>query len=951
MHEQLDYLKSNQTLSSLNTGPRSWLTSFVDAADQIDASLKDESSPTHHDLMEAVTGRQDILGLSFSKLSPTETERSSILLERWFEMTRQRPPERWFETKRQAPPDRDLVADFFNRLGFDVVEAESRPDGTFSLRTKPLRDRALCPSYAFGSVANGRYDLVFNWSAPAREPIIQAVDNSDLNTHTIVLHFGNLSRSDRNWLRRWSIEQAAPFIAIDATLVLYLASVSEGALGAMFRCTLPFTYTEPFFTAPGLVPPESFFGRKSELNNIKATHGSCFVYGGRQLGKTALLHAVRADFHDPGASHLATYVDLKYQDIGYARDADDIWQVLWREFSQLGIVDPNTPKPRGRNSFANAVVSSVNGWLDTHEDGRILLLLDEADFFLASDLKADFRVSTRLKGLMEDKNRRFKVVFCGLHNVLRNTERANHPLAHLGEPICVGPLLSNGDLEQARALIQGTLTSVGYQFETDNLITKILVWTNYYPSLIQEYGQALLRHLRQAPNRGFPDVVTADDIQSVWAHDQLRDHIRNRFSLTLKLDERYLVIAYAMAFDLQEASDKLVLGLSNNEILKLAQEFWPEGFDIPKREFGTLLREMCGLGILRRRGDSDAGRYVFRNPNVLRLLGDAHTILDVLGEKRELPDIFQASAFHAPYSGAGNESTRRGPLTYEQEALLKRGGRIAVLCGTPAANLAEVSEFLQGRMKELMEEDHLKQLELNMEANALASALNRLRPPEGDTYICMVDKTELWNLRWLERTADALRKAKRGRNMRVVFQADPSQLWRFVEELPDEYLLADNDLFDWVAAEPWNAAFLRRWCSDQGLHEAGAKTADLLELTGGWPLLLERYAASKEKTWEARVAELDQHVEENREEILEAVGLGAVSARDELAQLCEWGTLTADEIDTYEELWADEGGGPVKADVLRPRLHWATKLGLLQDVDGSTVLNPLIARLLNNDTR
>ena len=218
---------------------------------------------------------------------------------------------------------------------------------------------------------------------------------------------------------------------------------------------------------------------------------------------------------------------------------------------------------------------------------------------------------------MDENKRRFKVVFCGLHNVLRNTERANHPLAHLGEPICVGPLLSNGDLEQARALIREPLAAVGYRFETDNLITKILVWTNYYPSLIQVYGEALLHHLRQAPNRDFPGLVTAEDIQTVFAHDQFRDYIRNRFSLTLQLDERYEVIAYAMAFDLLGAPDRLAEGLLSNDIFDLAREFWPEGFDIPKREFGTLLREMCGLGVLRRRrGDSGAGCYVFRNPNV-----------------------------------------------------------------------------------------------------------------------------------------------------------------------------------------------------------------------------------------------------------------------------------------------------------------------------------------------
>ena len=111
------------------------------------------------------------------------------------------------------------------------------------------------------------------------------------NRCTFVLHFGKLTTSDRQWLRQWSIRNATQFITIDETLVLYLSSIPSGALRAMFDCTLPFTCTEPFFTAPGLVPPESFFGRESERRSIIDRFGSCFVYGGRQLGKTALLHA------------------------------------------------------------------------------------------------------------------------------------------------------------------------------------------------------------------------------------------------------------------------------------------------------------------------------------------------------------------------------------------------------------------------------------------------------------------------------------------------------------------------------------------------------------------------------------------------------------------------------------------------------------------------------------
>ena len=500
LHEQLDCLKRDQPLRSPDAAGRSRLRSFLAAADHIETELDGEAGPAPHALVDALEHRREILGLQFSALSPTQTKRSAQLLESWFQIARQRSP------------DAELVAVFFAGLGFTLPPGavEPRGDAAAILRTEPLRTRELCPTHAFGSDADGRYDLVFNWSALAREPIVQAIATADPNSHIIVLHFGKLSRVDRDWLRSWSIEHSTQFITVDETLVLYLASLPEGPLRVLFECTLPFTCTEPFFTAPGLVPPEAFFGRERERHDIIDRYGSCFVYGGRQLGKTALLHAAEAAFHDPGARRLAKYVDLKYEDIGNAYHADHIWQVLWREFVKFDVVDTGTPMPRGRNNLVDALAKFVNGWLDAHKDGRILLLLDEADAFLAKDLEGDFRVSTRLKGLMDETERRFKVVLCGLHNVLRNTERANHPLAHFGEPVCVGPLLNNGELEQARALIREPIVAIGYEFETDNLITKILIWTNYYPSLIQLFGQALLRYLRQSPGRDFPRAITTD---------------------------------------------------------------------------------------------------------------------------------------------------------------------------------------------------------------------------------------------------------------------------------------------------------------------------------------------------------------------------------------------------------------------------------------------------------
>ena len=509
--EQRDCLESGQPLISPDAGQRSRLLDFVRAAERIADTLDGEAGPSHDALVRAASGRKDILGVRFSSLSTAQAKRAAGLLETWYLMTR------------GDSVDPGLISKFFTDLGFTLTAegVQARPDNSLFMRAEPLRARELCPVHPFGSSADGRYEVVLNWPASARELIVQAIDASP-NTRTLVLHFGKLTTADREWLRRWSIDHSVHFVMIDEALVLYLASLPGGTLRAMFDCTLPFTSAEPFFTAPGLVPPESFFGRESERRTILDPYGSCFVYGGRQLGKTALLRAAEAAFHNPEKRQIAQYVDLRVHDIGTAARPDEIWRLLWSVFARAGIVGADQKMPRGHDKLADAVSNAVTGWTRTDDDSRILLLLDEADAFLAADLGNDFGVSAKLKGLMDETRRKFKVVLCGLHNVLRNTERANHPLAHLGEPVCVGPLLNNGDLEQARALIREPLAAVGYTFETANLLTQILVWTNYYPSLIQLYGEALLRYLRHASGRSLPYAISSADVQAVFARDQFR---------------------------------------------------------------------------------------------------------------------------------------------------------------------------------------------------------------------------------------------------------------------------------------------------------------------------------------------------------------------------------------------------------------------------------------------
>ena len=63
--------------------------------------------------------------------------------------------------------------------------------------------------------------------------------------------------------------------------------------------------------------------------------GSCIVYGGRQLGKSALLRAAARKFND--AEHRVAIYQSIYKVGKGAIPADKIWMTLWPRLAERGI--------------------------------------------------------------------------------------------------------------------------------------------------------------------------------------------------------------------------------------------------------------------------------------------------------------------------------------------------------------------------------------------------------------------------------------------------------------------------------------------------------------------------------------------------------------------------------------------------------------------------------------
>ena len=934
LYEVLEMLKNGESVLPGQRRGRFTVGKRLAALKVLDDTLDQPDSPTLHEIVKAVSNHEHIVSLDFSALSAADAKRTSERLNLWYELARRRKG------------DAKQVTELLESFGFAVQGCEAHSDGLFSVTVEPIRGREFCPVPTYGSDAGGRYEIVLNWRTPAKDRILQAVPDA-ITQCVLVFHFGRLSSDERERLRISMIRNRRRVLTVDENLMLHLSSMKEATLRTFFDCTLPFSSVQPYFTAAGLVPPESFYGREDEREKLEDPRGSCFVYGGRQLGKTALLRSVEASFHKPEAGQVAKWIDLKAHDIGVAHGAEALWKTLWSTFVDLGVIAPGERSQARADWYAESVLDAVYRWV-SEGSRRVLLLLDEADGFLVSDVKSEFRESTRLKGLMDRTDRGFKVVFSGLHNVVRTTTRANHPLAHFGEPVCVGPLRSNGELEEVRAMIREPLAAAGGEFDAENLSVHIQAWTNYYPSLIQLCGASLVDYLRDAPERPFPYLVTMEDIRAVFSRNKLRDTIRERFDLTLQLDPRYEVIAYAMAFEFQgKDGERLSNGIPSRTIQQYAKDWWEDGFEISDREFDTLLEEMEGLGVLRKRRADGSGRprFTFRNPNILLLLGDSRKIEATLESgEREVPGTFEEAEFHAPYPRRNQSGglRYRGPLSYEQESLLLRKGGVAVIAGTRAANIDKVGAFLGERI----DKSRFQALEERTSEGDLASLLRSRRPGDGSVHVYLVPMGTAFNIKWIMAVSDALKGVRRGHYMRVVFQAGPKGLWNFVSELDDDYLEDENGLFDWIGLQPWSYAFVRQWCMDLNLPPVSSHVRALLGDSGGWPTVLEHYAKSPGDSPSERRERLGEYITERRDKLLDDLGLGSRQAQQSVGALRYFSAFTPEEATEIVSALDGEADPGLTSDALVRRLWWARRLGLIQDVQGAKALNVLVEKTI-----
>ena len=784
----------------------------------------------------------------------------------------------WFEAKNRRRKLVAAVQSILSVMGFRGVEVKGESPGGqerncwLVAEVEAISDRQACAIPRFGSLGQGRYDILCAWDRPSEEELHALVRQRAHGAPKIILYFGRMTEQRRRNMAQIIRAQKREFAAavVDEALVFYLCSQRGFRLPVLFECALPFSVTNPYTTTAGLVPAEMFFGRSRERESIHDRFGTNLVYGGRQLGKTALLrHIVRSE-HQPESGSIVQWIDLKVEGIGVNRPHSDIWTTI---SSALG---RDARKLRQSTKYKE-VSKDIVAWLEQDEHRSILLLLDESDSFLDIDARNQYEEVGRLKGLMDLTDRRFKVVFAGLHNVQRTSRDINTPLAHLGSPICIGPLIEAGEWQAAHDLITIPFKVLGYRFDPPDLPTRILSLTNYYPNLIQIYCRHLLEHVGDSSITMFnlddspPFTITDKHIEEVYQSKEVRKAILDRFKWTLDLDPRYRVIAHRIALEtvLKRSEGALVDGFDVGWIRDEALFSWREGFrgDESVEAFHTVLEEMIGLGILRRVGTRN---YTLRSANVINLFGTADEIFDSLMDdcSKEPPREFEyePAIYHRPLR---QEPWRLSPLTAKQESeLLSRDPGVVILIGSLVAGIDRVVEALES----VQTTEKLVVLpEITVDFGAFKRFTGEVfsRLDDGLTVI-VVPSSRPWSEHWVEHCFEEIRRrTSRKRHVRFVFLADPDAAWSWVR-CPDgaRSRLLERGVKEYTL-RPWHDRALGRWLDDTGFGHNDAATRKLFsDTTGNWGDILTEFgrkSRSEPHRWKENLEEIGESIEQETE--------------------------------------------------------------------------------------
>ena len=448
----------------------------------------------------------------------------------------------------------------------------------------------------------------------------------------VILLDHSLGQGDRRALARKLKKRESALrnvnILIDRVLIAHLVKVyNKDLINRILMATaMPFTYCQPYVVeSVHTMPPEIFIGRREELMKIEDADGVNLIYGGRQLGKSALFKKALADL-DGHQNQRAVLVDIK--DLDCAAAAKRVSE----ELIDLKII-PNAEITDDWDVLCRNIKRRLRS--EDDEISYFLLMLDEADAFINDCANCNYSPLTAMKGIQQSLPGQFKYVLAGLHNIVKFNRQValgnNSVITHMPS-LKITPFRT----PEAEELLIGPLSYLGFSLPSKVTISQIIATCNYFPGLIQLYAKKLIESIRAADYAGYdikktpPYIVSDEHLRRVMADKEFVEQIYEKFEITLKLDQDqgscYYPLTLLIGWMHNVINSKS--GYTAKDVLHHAKDLAISplnGLDVEKID--ALLMELQDLNILRSVSDNS---YLLASKNFRDLLGSDEEIFEKL---------------------------------------------------------------------------------------------------------------------------------------------------------------------------------------------------------------------------------------------------------------------------------------------------------------------------------
>ena len=795
-------------------------------------------TPERDAVRKAIEDGKDMPTLSFSQVE--EKEEALELVQRWWEFKRVAAGQGG-----NGSAVLTAASSLLEKMGLSnegalldpALSSAARKVWVGDMRMRVARDdiekSVLLPD--FGSMARGGWRLCVFPRRPNPDELRKVCDVPP-HMAVLILVTQVIEDSKREEDARRMIEDGRRALIVDEALFLFALSRPRFRVLDMFEVAQAFSYATPFGDCGDEpVPEEMFVGRREEIETVRSHDRGFFVYGGRRLGKTALLQFVTEAENRSAEGRVSAYVSLQQM-----TKATNVWV---QSSGRLETVFGGRKVVNG-DEFSR----QVRDWLEKDPKRTILLFLDEANEYVREDQGREYQEFRQFQSLMFDTGRRFKVVFAGLQNIARLARYSeNQPVSHFDSAVlAIGPFIRE-DVRYAETLLTRPLAGMGYTFAHEDDIWRVLSFCNYYPILIQLFGENLIRLLREktrAEGR-IERVIGSDLVNEVLNDVQTMKAIHDAVDKTLKLDgSKYELLAHVLAENMMGSQDRGVAdeGLTAREVRAAAAAYWPAAFageSVTVDMVDALLEEMEVLGLLRNSGPT---RWTLRSRSILFFLGGSEKVIETLltFEDRPAPDTFDPRQrrrdIGKPVKKPKDRDfrpARRSPLTTGQEFdILKREGEsVRVVFGVEAAGLAKVLEaLLEAPMTQVGSGVEVVRCTARTDTEMLKQIGGPGRLGDGRRTVFVIPHTLGWNQEWV-RKARSARSVRDGR-LQAIFVGGPVQAY---EQVHKETRDGDPGV---LHLPPWQISTTSRMLGDAHIVEAEATAKRVHDLAGGWNELM-----------------------------------------------------------------------------------------------------------------